>query len=77
MIWTNEVFKIFGITTEKVVTPKLGLQYYHEDDRPKIKEAFMKVKNDISELRADVMKLADRVNNLAIELRDFKKKKKR
>ena len=39
-----------------------------------IKEAFLRVKNDINELRAQLSKLVDRVDNLAIEVRRKKRR---
>jgi len=42
-------------------------------EQDKIREAFERVKNDINELKGQLEKLVDRVNDLAI---DVKKKKK-
>ena len=36
-------------------------------------ESFAKVKNDINELKSEIKKIADRVNNLAIEVKSKKK----
>lgn len=43
----------------------------------KIAEAFMRVKDDMKELRADVIKLADRINDLAIDVRELRAKVKK
>ena len=40
-----------------------------------IRDAFERVKNDINELKAENKKLADRINNLAIDVRELKAKK--
>ena len=40
-----------------------------------IKEAFLKVKDDINELNGEVKKIIDRVNDLAVEVKERKKKK--
>lgn len=42
----------------------------------KVREAFIRVKSDIAELRVDVMKLADRINELAIEVKAQNKKRR-
>lgn len=41
-----------------------------------VREAFGRVKDDMNELRGQIEKLVDRVNNLAEQVRMFKKKKK-
>jgi len=41
-----------------------------------IKEAFQKVKNDLNEMKSEIVKLADRLNDLAIDVENMKKKKK-
>lgn len=45
-------------------------------DEERIKEAFQNVKNDMNEIKGELKKLVDRVNDLAIELRKKKKVKK-
>ena len=40
-----------------------------------IRDAFERVKNDMNELKAELIKLADRINNLAIDVRELKAKK--
>ena len=42
-------------------------------EQDKIREAFERVKNDMNELKGQLEKLVDRVNDLAVEV---KKKKK-
>ena len=37
-----------------------------------IKEAFLRVKDDINELKAEMKKLAERLDNLAIEVKKRK-----
>lgn len=39
-----------------------------------IREAFMKVKDDINEIKGQLSKLVDRVDELAIEIKKKKKK---
>jgi uncharacterized protein YoxC len=40
-----------------------------------VKEAFSHVKNDINEIKGQIVKLIDRVNSLAEEVQKLKKKK--
>lgn len=40
----------------------------------KIREAFEKVKNDMNEMKAEIDKVLERVNNLAVEVKKKKKK---
>lgn len=41
----------------------------------KIKEAFSMVKNDINEIRGQLSKLVERIDNLAIEIKHKQKRK--
>lgn len=39
-----------------------------------VRDAFLRVKDDINELKGELKKIIDRVNELAIEVRERKKK---
>jgi len=38
--WTEEVYRIHGLSEDTDVSPELSLQQYHPEDRPVIREAF-------------------------------------
>jgi PAS domain S-box-containing protein len=38
--WTEEVYCIYGLPTDKTPTPEEGLEYYHQDDRQTVRDAF-------------------------------------
>jgi PAS domain S-box-containing protein len=38
--WTDETYRIYGLSEDVDLTPEEGIEYYHPEDRPVIEEAF-------------------------------------
>jgi PAS domain S-box-containing protein len=40
LTWTDEAYRIHGLSPDREVSPEEALQFYHPDDRPEVRRAF-------------------------------------